>query len=152
MPKATINTEGVRLALNTCPGGYVLLRQLSFGQMLKRRDMALKYSQEMNPGRVDEVTVMHVNIMNEATRRFDFANCIVEHNLEDENGTALNFHNPMTLDILDPRIAAEIEREMDKMNLQDFDEEIFTGPLDQSSTRTSNGSSVTDILPSEEST
>lgn len=152
MPKATINSEGTRLDLNTCPGGYVILHQLSFGQLLKRRDMALKYSQEMSPGKIDDVTMVHVDIMNEATRRFDFANCIKEHNLEDDNGNTLNFHNPKSLDILDPRIAAEIEREMDGMNLVDFDDEVFTGPLDQSSTPTSNGSSVGDILPLAEST
>ena len=46
----------------------------------------------------------------------------------------------MSLDVLDPRIAAEIETEIDKLNLTDFDQENFTTPSESSSTAIGNGS------------
>lgn len=138
MPKATISTEGTRVDLRSCPDGYVIIRQLGFGQMLKRRDMIARYSQEFSarnngPQRVD------ISIMQEASRRYDFANCIADHNLEDDNGNKLNFSNPLTIDALDPKIAAEIEREIDKLNLEDFDADTFTMPSASSSTEIGSG-------------
>lgn len=128
MPRATVDLEGHRLELKTCPGGYVVIKQLPFGDVLKRRDRAMKYSQDIDGSKkADAATQININILNEASRRFDFQHCIIDHNLEDDNGNKLNFNNPATLDILDPRIAHEIELEIDKLN-QDFDEEDFTMP------------------------
>lgn len=140
MPRATVNADGTKVDLRTCPGGYVVLRQLSFGQMLKRRDMAAKYMQEFQPGTRDATQRITIDILNEASRKYDFAHCIVDHNLEDEKGTKLDFSNSMTLDVLDPKIAAEIEDEIDKLNLTDFDEENFTTPSESSLTVIGNGS------------
>src|SRR5215813_8592389 len=117
MPRATVNADGTRIDLRTCPGGYVVLRQLSFGQMLKRRDMAAKYMQEFGTGRDNNTNRITIDILNEASRKYDFAHCIIDHNLEDDKGNKLDFTNSMSLDILDPRIAAEIETEVDKLNL-----------------------------------
>jgi hypothetical protein len=139
MPKATVNADGTKIDLRTCPGGFVTLRQLSFGQMLKRRDMAAKYMQEFGTGR-DTTNRITIDILNEASRKYDFAHCIIDHNLEDDSGNKLDFSNAMSLDILDPKIAAEIENEIDKLNLTDFDSENFTTPSESSSTVIGNGS------------
>src|SRR6266576_984875 len=116
MPKATVDTAGVRHDLKSCEGGFVLLRQLPFGMMLKRRDLAARYMQEFTGTNIADVNTITINILNEKSRQFDFANMILDHNLEDANGNKLDFGNPMTLDVLDPRIAAEIETQMDKLN------------------------------------
>lgn len=148
MPKATVDTAGVQINLKSCEDGYVVLRQLPFGMMLKRRDLAAKYMQEFTGTDIADVNTITINILNEKSRQFDFANMILDHNLEDDNGNKLNFANPMTLDLLDPRIAAEIETQMDKMNGTDFDEKNFTTPSESSSTGTGNGSQKVEELPS----
>jgi hypothetical protein len=140
MPRATVDSAGVRHDLKSCPGGFVLLRQLPFGMMLKRRDLAAKYMQEFTGTSVTDVNTITINILNEKSRQFDFANMILDHNLEDDLGNNLDFTNPMTLDLLDPKIAAEIETEMDKLNGTEFNEENFTTPSEQSSIETGNGS------------
>jgi hypothetical protein len=107
--------------------------------MLKRRDMAAKYMQEFGTGR-SNTNKITIDILNEASRKYDFAHCIIDHNLEDDKGNKLDFSNSLSLEILDPRIAAEIENEIDKLNLVDFDEETFTMPAGSSLTTTGNGS------------
>lgn len=144
MPRATINTEGTRYELNNLPDGYVVLRQLSFGEMLKRRDLTMKFMQELVPNaKPGDVSKVHVDILNEVTRKFDFLHCIIDHNLEDERGHKLDLGNQLALDILDVRIAAEIERLIDGLNQEDFDGENFTLPSESTSTGTSNGSQST---------
>jgi hypothetical protein len=93
MPKATVNADGTKVDLKTCPGGFVTLRQLSFGQMLKRRDMAAKYMQEFGTGR-NATNRITIDILNEASRKYDFAHCIIDHNLEDDRGTNLTSQTP----------------------------------------------------------
>lgn len=139
MPRATVSLEGERVDLKSLPGGFVVIRQLSFGQMLKRRDNSLKFYQESTGRQVDAPTRTQIDILNEASRRYDFTNCIVDHNLEDEHGNKLNFANPATIDVLDPRIAAEIEREIDKRNQEDFDEQGFTSQSGQPSMNNGSG-------------
>jgi hypothetical protein len=107
--------------------------------MLKRRDMAARFMQELGQGR-DATNKITIDILNEASRKYDFSHCIIDHNLEDEKGNKLDFSNHMTLEILDPRIAAEIESEIDKLNLVDFDAENFTTQLESSLMKTGNGS------------
>lgn len=138
MPRGTVSMEATRYELKTLPGGFVELKQLSFGQMLKRRDRAARYMQEQT-GRGGNNRVQ-IDILNEVSRQFDFANCIADHNIEDDHGNKLDFSNHATLDVLDPKIASEIESLIDSMNQEDFDAETFTPPSDASSTVTSNGS------------
>src|SRR5205085_2222150 len=135
--------------LKSCEGGFVLLRQLPFGMMLKRRDMAAKYMQEFTETNIADVNTITINILNEKSRQFDFANMILDHNLEDDAGNKLDLSNPMTLDILDPRIAAEIETEMDKLNGTDFDEKNFTSQSEQSLTEIGSGLQKPKDTPSE---
>jgi hypothetical protein len=141
MPRATVNSEATRVDLKSLPGGFVMLKQLPFGQMLSRRDKAARYLQEVNPRAArDDISKIQIDILNEASRIYDFKNCIIDHNLEDDQGNKLDFGNAMTLQVLDPKVGAEIEREIDKMNRDDFDEEVFTTPSVESSTETSDGS------------
>lgn len=139
MPKATVSMEATRYDLKSLPGGFVMLKQLSFGQMLKRRDRAAKFYQEQSNGNAANARTQ-IDILNEISRQFDFAHCIVDHNLEDDSGNKLTFTNSATLDILDPRIASEIERYIDAMNQEDFNEGDFTATSDASLTQTSSAS------------
>lgn len=146
MPRATANTESIRVDLKSLPEGYVMLRQLPFGQMLSRRDRAARYLQEVNPrSNRDDISKIQIDILNEASRIYDFKHCIIDHNLEDEHGNKLDFSNAMTLQVLDPKIGAEIEREIDKLNREDFDEEVFTTPSGESLTRTGETSAEVEV-------
>jgi hypothetical protein len=140
MPKATVSTESFRVELKSLPGGFVALKQLPFGQMLQRRDKAARFLQEMGAPGSDAPNKMQIDILNEASRYYDFSHCIVDHNLEDDQGVKLDFSEKMiqmTFSVLDPRIAAEIEREIDKLNREDFDEKGFTSLSEEPSTQTS---------------
>lgn len=137
MPRATVNQEATKVDLTSLPGGFVMLKQLPFGQMLSRRDKAARYLQEVNPRAAkDDISKIQIDILNEASRIYDFKHCIIDHNLEDDQGNKLDFGNAMTLQVLDPRVGAEIEREIDKLNRDDFDDEVFTTQSGASSTST----------------
>jgi hypothetical protein len=47
---------------------------------------------------------------------FEFGNCVVDHNLEDEKGRKLNFKAPQDVFMLDPRVGDEIQQHIDDMN------------------------------------
>lgn len=145
MPRATVNSEATRIELKSCPGGFVMLRQLPFGQMLSRRDRATRFLQEVDPKAKDgDISHIQIDILNEASRLYDFSHCIMDHNLEDDNGNKLDFSDrmiEMTLQVLEPRIGAEIEREIDSLNRDDEDDaKVFTTPATSASTPTGDGS------------
>lgn len=134
MPRATIDTEETfRYDLKTLPaqngdmGGFVVLRRLSYHQMMQRRDIAAKIGWEekrstgkrTNQG--DETIKAMMEVMNVATMEYEFKHSIVEHNLEDSNGNLLNFNNPESFRNLHPKIGAEIGKYIDDLN-QEADE------------------------------
>jgi hypothetical protein len=131
MPRATVIQESVRRELKSCPGGWVDLKQLPYSDMLRRQDKAMQYSTE--PGKAD--SKVNIAFANEWTTKFDFARCIVDHNLEDEDGNKLDFKNQLVLDILDPRIGAEIDQLIAEMHTVEEDAvEDFTPAPSSSST------------------
>ena len=135
MPRATVSQDVIRKDLKSCPGGWVELRQLPFGQMLTRRDKASRMFQESRANAKPTDTVrVQLEVLQEWSSQYDFKHCIADHNLEDDSGKKLDFGNPMTLQVLDPRIGSEIERYIAELNQEDFDEMGFTQQLEQSST------------------
>lgn len=112
MPKATVSLDAIRVELKTCEGGFVSIKQLPYHEMLVRRDRAAKYSmdQQRDTGRLD------IEMVQAVAREWEFAHCIVDHNLEDDQGRLLDFSNAATLRVLDPRIGEEIEEAIDKLH------------------------------------
>ena len=119
MPKATVDTTSTqRFELETCPGAFVELRHMSYGEYLKRRDMVSK----MGFKGEGKNTEAFMEMANEVVALFEFQACIVDHNLEDDNGTKLEFagnKGKMTFKTLHPRIGEEISSYIDKMNKWD---------------------------------
>ena len=114
MPRATVNIqESIRKDLQTCPEGYVVLRRLSYGQLLQRREMSAKMT---FAGNSKSDMLGELNAANQKVTEYEYANCIVEHNLEDENGTLLNFKQAWAVQSLDPRIGDEISKYIDELN------------------------------------
>lgn len=132
MPKATVSQDTVRKELKSLPGGYVELRKLPFGLLLERRDNASKMSMSGGAGSDNKVDIA---LMQRWSRQFEFANCITDHNLEDDNGTKLNFNNELSLHMLDPKIGQEIEKYLDELNGEEDEKEkkAFPGPSSVSS-------------------
>jgi hypothetical protein len=124
MPRATVSTDTVRKELRSAPpDGYVVLRQLSYAEMMQRRDMIARVYSDLPTDQrraVKQETVrQYMELVNRAASEWEFARCIVDHNLEDDQGNKLDFTNPMALDVLNPKIGAEIDRYIEELNQED---------------------------------
>ena len=121
MPVATVNPDisQQKFELKTCEGGFVVLRQLSYGEQIKKQQMAAKMTFE---GQGRGFSGGEFEFFQRKVTEFEFATCIIEHNLEDTEGKALSFASTTTLDKLDPRIGSEIAHYISEMN--DFQEEV----------------------------
>lgn len=115
MPKAVVNLEDTeRIELKSLEGAYVVLRRMSFGQITERRAL-MKLSIASTKGSKDVKGEMAM--ANAEITRFEFRNCVVEHNLEkDDEGTLLNLASPVEFASLDPRVGQEIESLIEKRN------------------------------------
>ena len=115
MPRATADIQStVRKDLKTLPEGFVVLRRMSYGLQLERREMlkmTMGADKEDGGEFVGELALASTKIT-----QFEFAYCIVDHNLEDENGRKLQFSNSQDFRSLDPRIGQEIEKLISDMN------------------------------------
>jgi hypothetical protein len=127
MPVATRMAETVRRELKSCPpDGFVVLRQLSYDEMLERRDGASQIL--MNQGvRTDGGAQMAVKILNKWSNAYTFPRCISDHNLTDSNDVPLDFSKPdLVFKHLDPKVGAEIESYIDELNQEAEGSEDFT--------------------------
>lgn len=119
MPKAVVDTAKTeRFELSTLPAsgdeeaGFVVLRRMSYGEFLKRRDMISKMS--MKGQGKDAEAIMEM--ANEIVTRYEFLTCIVDHNLEDANGNNLDFRSNKAFTQLDPTVGEEIAELIDDYN------------------------------------
>ena len=132
MPRATVTTDTTVVQLKTLPEGYVKVKPLSYGQKKTRADKSASMWAELKErgGLGDR---MMLDTITRSSTLFDFQNCIVDHNLEDERGNKLNFDNEATLDVLDPRIGDEIEKILAGINGDDIELADFITSLGISS-------------------
>jgi len=121
MPKATIDptSSSKKVELKTLTGGTVTLRHLTYGEQIKKQQMAAKMTfasggNQMQGGEFE--------FFQRKVAEFEFSTCIIEHNLEDAEGALLNFANAATLDSLDPRVGEEIASHISAMN--NYEEEL----------------------------
>jgi len=120
MPRAVVDMGKTdKFDLKSCPGGFVVLRRMSYGEKLQRQTMSTEASLR-GEGRNQQ---MSLHMMNHRVTVFEFSHCIVEHNLEDENGQQLKFGDEQDVFRLDPRVGDEIAGHIDDMNnFEDTDE------------------------------
>lgn len=125
MPKATVSTVGERHDLTSLPGGYVILKAMSYSERKTAQDQAA-YSVQKR-GNTDEA---RTNFTLQLSRQIEFAACIVDHNLwaGDTEDTKLDFNKRSALNQLDPKVGEEIEKLIDKLHGDDVDEELFPKP------------------------
>jgi hypothetical protein len=118
LPKATVSLLAEHFDLKTCPEGFVKLKRFSYGAKLRRQQMAMAASmraQDDGQGNVTEAE-MAVAFAQRKVAEFEFSECIVDHNLDGDDQNKLNFQNPQTVDVLDPRIGEEISTLIANMN------------------------------------
>lgn len=143
MPVVTINPDKYeRFELKTArkdptiegdEDGYVMLRPLPYGEKGKIRDKSTKMfmrtaTQKRERGKMrttrEEDAVMEFETATELQNHLQFAYCIGEHNLLDHAHNLIDFTNPMSLKLLDPKVGSELEILIDDLNLGE-DEETF---------------------------
>lgn len=130
MPDGTVSQETVTHQLKSLPpDGFVELRQLSYWEMLNRRDKGSVASMESQTGKKkrgeQETTKMLIESMQTWERKYTFSSCIVDHNITDKNGQKLDFsfnRIEMTFKSLNPKVAMEIEKVIDDLNGGEEDE------------------------------
>lgn len=121
MPIATITERTKHIDLRTCEGGYVVIKRMSHGEKLHRRSMT-KMSVNAKRGKKD--VQAEIDMMQKNVALWEFANLILEHNLETyikpddpESGTRLlNFKNPADVELLDGKIGEEIDAAISDFN------------------------------------
>lgn len=138
MPVIEYNSSGETFQLKSAPpDGYIKARALSYDEVLTRRDLAARYVyRQQNPTskpasngtgigaqKNSQPTEQDVEMMMEASnkvvQRFQFGAQIIDHNLEFPGGVKINFANEAHLRKLPPKLGAEIEDILDKLNEQE---------------------------------
>jgi hypothetical protein len=121
MPRAIATTQTEHYNLKTLEGGFVVLRKLSYGEVLQRRSM----TKMVMEGQGKKDARAEIDMMNRRATEFDFQRCIADHNLfaDDAETRKLNLGNRTDLEMLDPQVGQEIEQLIDKLNNFDLSEE-----------------------------
>jgi hypothetical protein len=129
MPDVGFDKKPVRYELKTAPpDGFVELRRLPYDEILARREMATKLSMEQSTQRrgrrqkQDERQKIDIELIQLATREYEFASCIVNHNLEID-GVPVDFSKPkLAFKMVAPPVLQEIELYLSELN-QETDED-----------------------------
>lgn len=154
MPEVGYDNKPKRYDLKTAPpDGYVELRRLPYDEILKRREMATTLSMEQSPGvsrrdrkkpqRDEPPQKIGIELVQLATREFEFAACIVDHNLTID-GVKIDFSRPkMAFKAVSPEVLQEIELILSELNLETDEDEL------EDFTPVASPSSLTEATPLE---
>lgn len=143
MPIVTgnVSAEGERFELKSAkPDGFVVLRRLTYGQKMLRRGLLSKAkladAGASGGNRAERRAAAksgfnaEIELMNEKVTLFEFANCIVDHNLQYLENPAdkssvflLDFTKPEHVKMLDGRVGDEIDELINDLNNFEDDEE-----------------------------
>lgn len=113
MPVAVVNDETRRFDLKSLAGGYVVIREMSYGERIYRANLsgAMKILKDQKSDYAGELAMETSRIT-----LWDFMNLIVEHNLEDRDGRPLNLHTESDVKKLSSKIGEEIGTYIDEVN------------------------------------
>lgn len=151
MPIVTVDPNASeKFPLKTAPAdpndpndedGWVQLRALPYGKKLTRRDKSTKMKMQAQTGK-NESQDIELESLNEWAVAYDFAYCIVDHNLTDQNRVKIDFAKPFSLSLLSPKVGTEIEKLINSLNEDEGEQtlEDFLGLSNSSSTDDSTGS------------
>lgn len=125
MPVATITPdETQRFDLKSIEGGFVELRHMTYGEWLHRRDMATKMALVGDPRKND--SKVSIDALQTETTLYEFAKCVVDHNLTDDQEVKLQLGKKEDFAKLHPKIGEEIQSYITEMNAWESDaEDLF---------------------------
>lgn len=103
------------------PDGYVVIKRMSHGEKIDRRALNSKMEMEVKRGSKDARSV--VDLFKAELTYFDFAHCIVDHNLQDADERPLNFQNRADVRKIDGKVAEEIDTYIGRVNNFEEDED-----------------------------
>jgi hypothetical protein len=122
MPVAVVtNALSDKKPLTSLPEGYVIVRRMNYGEKLLRSNMAAKF---LMGGTSKDDVQGELSMQTEEVAYWDFANLVVEHNLEDTDGRVLNFKIKADVKKLDGAIGDEIGRIIDEFQEPEKTEEV----------------------------
>ena len=116
MPRAQRSQEGKRFDLKTAPpDGYVVLLRMSFSEYLQRQEMSGIMSVSAKTKKDIAGTIA---MAQQKVTAFEFARCVTEHNLTDDNDQSYDFSGMAWMGPkgLDPKIANEIAEYIDDLH------------------------------------
>lgn len=119
MVLATNQSKPERFDLKTLPGAYVEIRRMSYGEKMERS--GLMSGLKVKGSNRSKDFEGELAMANRRVTEYEFATCIVDHNLEKEEGVPFDFKRPADLALLDGKAGEEIGVYMNKVN--SFDEE-----------------------------
>lgn len=120
VPVAVVVEDTQRYELKTLPEGFVIVRQMTYGERLQRQSLSskMKVSADKKSEYAGEFEMAV-----EKLGLWDFQNLVVDHNLEDQHGNKLNFKNVADIKRLSSRIGEEIGKYIDDLNsFEDIEE------------------------------
>lgn len=124
MPVATVTSSTDRKELKSCPpDGFVVIRRMTYGESLKRKEMMASIAMQMD-GKKGEGTKMQMDLLQEKTALWEFANLVVDHNLTDEKERKLNFKDPKDVMMIRGQVGDEIQMYINELNSFEDDDEV----------------------------
>lgn len=125
MPVAVVtNTVSEKKELTSCEGAFVIVRRMTYGEKLHRSNIATQFIMDAKSGGSDKDFRGEMKMQTEEVAYWDFANLVVDHNLEDANGNKLNFKNKVDIQKLDPVIGEEVGEIIDDFNSPESTDEV----------------------------
>lgn len=119
MPVAVVDSQPVRRELKTVPEGYVVIREMTYGERIMRGGMT--GAMKILKGKSDYAG--ELSMETQKLTLWDFANLVVEHNLQDKDGRELNFKLEADVRKLASKVGEEIGTYIDEINnFEDIEE------------------------------
>jgi hypothetical protein len=121
MPVAVGLHQPERFELKSLEGAYVVIRRMNQGEKMARQGKMS--GMKVSGSRKSKEFEGELALANQRVTEFEFATCIVDHNLEKAEGEKLNLANPTELALLDGKVGEEIGVYIDKVNQFTGDDE-----------------------------
>lgn len=126
MPFAGVEEDPIEFQLKTVPGGYVKIARLSYGDKMRRIERSMTQSMTQKKGQKDQK--IDVDLTISLAKTMDFNKCVVDHNLTYMvHGVEkpIPFGASNVLDLINGRVAEEIDKYIDEVNSYEEDSETM---------------------------
>ncbi len=117
---ATVSLDTERFELKSLEGAFVVLKPMSWGEKLKRQEMATGDARMKGIAGKKAEPEIAVKMLAQLVAEYEFKHCIVDHNLEAEdkhgNPRPLDFNSGSDVGLLSGRVGDEINQLIAEQN------------------------------------